>query len=80
MTNKIKFILPVLALGLLLSSIAFAQNTAGTTVTSGTTTTRKECVASAKTTRDNAIKSASDIAKQAKLDAKTTKDAAFKIK
>ena len=71
-----KFVFPVLALGLLFSSaIAFAQNTTtGTNGTSATTNviTKKACMASAKAVRVAAIKTASDTAKVAKTDAKTT--------
>jgi len=81
MTNKIKFAVPFLALGLLLSSVAvFAQDTTSGTGTANTTTTivtKKVCVANAKTARVAAIKTASDTAKVAKTDAKTTLTAAL---
>jgi hypothetical protein len=99
MTNKIKLIFPVLALGLILGSTAFAATTTkeeateiktGTTEAKGvkedsvittvkTQTPRSLCITTAKTTRSASIKSANDIAKQAKIDAKTAKNSAITI-
>jgi hypothetical protein len=80
MTNKIKFILPVLALSMMFGSVAFAQTDGTNTSTSGdtattVTTTRKECVATARTTRMSAVKAAQETAKEARMTAKSTRDA-----
>lgn len=80
MTNKIKFILPVLALSMMFGSVAFAQTDGTNTSTNGdtattATTTRKECVATARTTRMSAVKAAQETAKEARMTAKSTRDA-----
>ena len=67
MTNKIKFILPVLALSLLLSgTVALAQDTttgANTGTTGTAVATRKACIADAKAVRVAAVKTAKTTAK-----------------
>lgn len=91
MTNKIKLIFPVLALGLVLvGGTAFAATTTTTpSVKTGTTEVNKKikttvsperiaCIAAAKTARAAQIKTTNDTAKKAKLDAKTTRDASLK--
>ncbi|MCC7160161.1 hypothetical protein IT399_00310 [Candidatus Nomurabacteria bacterium] len=79
MTNKIKFIVPALALGVLLSGTAVFAEGNGTSSTENTTTTttvsaRKACIETARTTRVAAVKAASDVAKSAKADAKTARE------
>ena len=74
MKNKIMFILPVFIIGLVLCSRSFAQSTTTKATTNTITVIKKECIMTAKTTFTNSVKSAEDIAKQAKMDAKNTRD------
>lgn len=79
-----KFAIPVIALGLLLSSTAFAKEDeknsnddsrgVGSAVTASE---RKVCLTTAKTTRVAAVKAASDIAKAGRANARTTRETAL---
>ena len=75
------FIIPVLFISLVLVSTSFAQTastTTGMVNNSASITTKKECVMTAKTGLKSAIRSANDVAKQAKIDAKKTRDESIK--
>ncbi len=78
MINKIKFAIPALALSLLLSGTAAlaAGTTNGAngdnTAPATTMVARKDCVATARTARVDAVKAAADAAKVSKADAKLT--------
>src|SRR5258708_5362310 len=81
MINKIKFAVPALALGLMFTSaVAFAQDTTGansTASTSAATSSRKACLADAKSARVAAVKVAGDTARAAKAEAKNTEKTAL---
>jgi len=83
MTNKIKLMFPVLALGLLMVGGTIYAATTTTpisetkAVTPSTPSAKSTCITSAKTARATAIKTANDTMKQAKVSAKTAKDEAI---
>ena len=78
MMNKVKFIFPVLALGLILSSTAFANTSTTPTTSKNAVITKNVCTANAKATYTTAVKVATKGAEDADLTAKVTMTTALK--